>query len=154
MKEEKNSAYPAGIKWTKQRKCVYEILEDSVEPLSAVQIYQKVLGSGAGEGYAISTVYRILGAFEEKGLVSREVWMEDGTAFYELNRGGHTHYAICLECHKKIPLSGCPFSHMHPEPDMHLDPGAEGFTVVGHRIELYGYCRECSRAKSRETECS
>ena len=24
---------------------------------------------------------------------------------------------------------------------------ADGFTVTGHRLELYGYCRECRREK-------
>ena len=140
MKKEGNAGYPAGIKWTKQRKSVYDILEQSVEPLNALQIYHKLLKSGQEETYAVSTVYRILSAFEEQGIVNRDVWPEDGTVFYELNRGGHIHYAICLECHKRIPLSGCPFSQMHPE------TGVKDFLVTGHRIELYGYCKNCRQA--------
>lgn len=132
--------YPAGIKWTKQRKRVYDILDSSVEPMSAIQIYQRILREGEAD-YAVSTVYRILAAFEEKSLVSRDIWPQDGTVFYELNRGGHTHYAVCLECRRRIPLSACPFTHMH------LDTGAEDFLVTGHRIELYGYCKECAAAR-------
>lgn len=80
--------YPeVGIKWTKQRKCVYQILGESAEPLNAVQIYNRIpMESGEGN-FAVSTIYRILTAFEEKGLVSREHFLGDGTVCYTLNRG-------------------------------------------------------------------
>lgn len=142
----KELSYPQGLKWTKQRKCVYRVLWETVEPLSAIQIYQRIMADEDGKtgaGYAVSTVYRILTAFEEKGLVEKNAWMEDGTIVYSLNRGGHTHYAVCLKCHNRIPLRGCPFSHIH------LEEGMEDFTVTGHKLELYGYCRDC-REKERQ----
>ena len=98
--------YPQGIKWTKQRKAVYEVLWQAKEPLSAVQIYNLV-EKAEDSAYAVSTIYRILSAFEEKNLVSKTTWMGDGTVVYELNRGDHTHYAVCLECHKRIALHIC-----------------------------------------------
>lgn len=133
--------YPSGIKWTKQRKCVYNVLCEAEEPLNAVQIYQQVERQSSGEEYAFSTIYRILSTFEEKGIVDREVGIQDKTALYALNRGGHMHYAVCLECHKRVPLQSCPFMHMHPERD------AGDFLVTGHKLELYGYCKECREAK-------
>lgn len=134
--------YPQGIKWTKQRKSVYRVLWETSEPLNATQIYNLAARDMAGEEYAVSTIYRILTMFEEKGLVEKTTWMGDGTAVYTLNRGGHTHYAVCLECRRRIPLRGCPFSHMQ------LDAGE--FTVTGHKLEVYGYCGEC-RGKSGES---
>ena len=136
----KELSYPQGLKWTKQRKSVYRALWETAEPLSAGQIYQRIMADEdgkAGTGYAVSTVYRILTAFEEKGLVEKNAWMEDGTIVYSLNRGGHTHYAVCLKCHNRIPLRDCPFSHIQ------LEEGMEDFTVTGHKLELYGYCRDC-----------
>ncbi len=129
--------YPQGLKWTKQRKSVYRILWSAAEPLNAAQIYQLACSKGQGEEYAPSTVYRILSAFEEQGLVEKTTWMGDGTVVYTLNRGGHTHYAICLDCHKRIPLQSCPFSHIH------MDRESGDFTVTGHKLELYGYCKDC-----------
>ena len=129
--------YPAGIKWTKQRKDVYHVLLEATEPLSAVQIYNRILKTEAEVSYAVSTIYRILAAFEEKGFVEKSTFMGDGTVMYEWNKGGHTHYAICLTCHKKMPLHACPFEHMH------MDADAEDFTVTGHKIEIYGYCKDC-----------
>lgn len=135
--------YPKGIKWTKQRRDVYAVLWHAVEPLSAVQIYSRVDKPETEGMYAVSTIYRILAAFEEKGLVTRTTWMGDGTVVYELNRGEHTHYAVCLECHKRVALPSCPFAHVHLEEE----PG--DFTVTGHKLELYGYCKECRETREK-----
>lgn len=139
-------SYPEGMKWTKQRKCVYAVLSEAVEPLSAQQIYSLVEAKNSEEVYALSTIYRILSAFEEKGLINSTTWMGEDKVVYELERGGHTHYAVCLECHKRIPLRSCPFSighlgHRHDESEEEL----KDFTVVGHKVELYGYCSQCRK---------
>ena len=137
-------SYPQGIKWTKQRKDVYHVLLHAVEPLSAVQIYNHIDKTEDTGNYAVSTIYRILTAFEEKGLVSKTNWMGDGTLVYELNKGGHTHYAVCLNCHKRIPLEACPFEQMHVSHAHEKDSlDASGFQVTGHKLELYGYCKQC-----------
>lgn len=135
--------YPEGLKWTRQRKSVYRVLWAAEEPLSAVQIYNRMEKPEDGGEYAFSTIYRILAAFEEKGLLEKSTWMGEGTVVYELIRGGHTHYAVCLECHRRIPLQNCPFSHMH------LEKETGEFTVTGHKLELYGYCRNCRETRSR-----
>lgn len=127
---------PAGIKWTRQRKTVYRILQDSAEPLSAEQIYRLTKRETEGEEYALSTIYRILTVFEEKGLTEKTTWPGEGAVLYSLARGGHTHYAVCLGCHRRIPLQGCPIMRIN------LDE-TENFAVTGHKLELYGYCREC-----------
>uniref|UniRef100_UPI004055C49B Fur family transcriptional regulator n=1 Tax=Acetatifactor sp. TaxID=1872090 RepID=UPI004055C49B len=132
--------YPQGIKWTKQRKCVYEVLWQATEPLSAQQIFHLVEKTG-DEMYAVSTIYRILAAFEEKGLVTKTTWMGDGTVVYELNRGEHTHYAVCLECHKRIALPSCPFAHVH------LEQETGDFMITSHKLEVYGYCKDCGTAR-------
>lgn len=136
---EKKQEYPSGIKWTKQRKSVYEILKEAREPVSAVQIYQQMIRREGQVPYAVSTVYRILSTFEQNGFVTKDTRSEDGNAVYELDRGEHTHYAVCLECHKRIPLKNCPFAHMH------LDADTVEFTVTGHKLELYGYCKDCGK---------
>ena len=139
MEKKEETGYPQGIKWTKQRKNVYAVLQEATEPLTAVQIYHLSEKLAEGGEYALSTIYRILAAFEEKGLVSKTTWMGDGTVVYELNRGEHTHYAVCLECHKRIALQSCPFAHIH------LDQETDGFTVTGPKLELYGYCKDCRK---------
>ena len=134
----KEMHFPEGIKWTRQRKVVYEVLWQAREPLNALQIYSKADDMADRDNkFAMSTVYRILYAFEEKGIVNKSTWMGDGTVVYELNRGEHTHYAVCLQCHKKIPLTHCPVVQFS------LGEEADDFTVTAHKLELYGYCKAC-----------
>ena len=86
-------------------------------------------------------------AFEEKDIVTKTNWMGDGTLVYELNKGEHTHYAVCLNCHKRIPLHVCPFEHMHVRTSKE-ETGLEqeDFVVTGHKLELYGYCGKCRKS--------
>lgn len=133
-----------GIKKTKQREEVFHILINATEPLSAQEIYQRLLtSSDEHTNYAVSTIYRILSAFEEKELVIKSSVPNGETALYEWNRG-HKHYAICLSCHKHIPLSRCPFEHANLE-KIPLEDTGDGFTITGHRVELYGYCKDCGQ---------
>ena len=145
--KQKVEEYPAGLKWTKQRKRVYQILKEATEPLSAAQIYAR-MESWEQEQYAISTVYRILAAFEENQLLEKTTWMGEGTVVYELRHSGHVHYAVCLDCHRRIPLEHCPLhmtgAHIHTsQEDNPSHSPAEDFAVVSHKIELYGYCKDC-----------
>lgn len=140
---ERDALYPEGIKWTRQRRDVYHVLTEAEAPLSALQIYSRVLKNGGEEekaGYAVSTIYRILAAFEEKGFVEKSTFMGDGSVVYEWKRERHIHYAICLGCHRRIALRACPFEHLRLEAD------AGDFVVTGHKLELYGYCGDCERA--------
>ena len=141
MEKDTNIQYPSGIKWTKQRKDVYNILLNANEPLSVLQIYQNTLKKETTEQYAISTIYRILSAFEEHELIHKSTWMDEGTVVYEINNGGHTHYAICLACHKRIPLMTCPLHHLQ------LTEEEKEFEITGHKLELYGLCKLCKNKK-------
>lgn len=147
---EEKTRYPEGIKWTRQRKDVYDVLESASEPLNAVQIYNHIEKDPTEGNYAISTIYRILTAFEEQGIVSKTNWMGEDSCVYELNRGRHTHYAVCLTCHKRIPLHACPFEHMHVHSHEEEDLEPDGFTITGHKLELYGYCSTCNLHRHEE----
>ena len=138
--------WPEGIKWTKQRKDIYEILKKAEKPLSAHDIYQEILKMSDvdASGFAISTVYRSLTIFEEKGLIEKNVLIGSDTAVYELVDGDHKHYAVCLSCHKLVPLKHCPFEHVAHD-SMESEDG--NFVVTGHKLELYGYCKECKIEK-------
>lgn len=59
--------FPVDIKKTKQREEIFRILTSALEPVSAVDIYSCLLKTMPDAGFAISTVYRSLAVFEEKG---------------------------------------------------------------------------------------
>lgn len=128
--------FPAEMKKTKQREEIFRILTEASEPMSAVDIYNQLLKVMQGTNFAISTVYRALTAFEEKGYVTKSSLLGEDMSYYEWNQGQHKHYAVCIKCHKLIPLRSCPFEHARIEPQ-------EDFTITRHKLELYGYCKEC-----------
>lgn len=130
------------LKKTKQRECVYKVLSGAKKPLSAADIYQEILKTEPDCGYAVSTVYRVLQAFEEQQLINKTNLQGSDVTLYEWNDGEHHHYAICLGCHRKIPLKHCPFHHME---HMEIEEAEEDFQVTGHRIEVYGYCGACKK---------
>lgn len=146
-RESEQITYPQGIKWTKQRKSVYDVLYAAKEPLNAHQIYHLAMHHLQDEGelvennYAVSTIYRILTAFEENHIVTKSNRMDSGTFVYELERGEHTHYAVCLICKKHILLPHCPVEHIH------MPQTGDEFVITGHKLELYGYCKSCRSVK-------
>lgn len=127
--------WPADLKRTKPRELVWRILSEADQPLDVREIYsrlQQLDGTAA-----VSTVYRVLAAFEERNLVERTTMMGEEMALYSLRHASHAHYAICLKCHKQVPLKKCPFE------DLVVQTEGDSFVVTNHRLELYGYCREC-----------
>ena len=91
MKQMRNK-WPAGIKKTRQRQGVLSVLEHAQAPLSATDICAKL--ESTGENPWLSTVYRVLELFVEKGVVLKTSVMNNEMAVYELNRYTHKHYAV------------------------------------------------------------
>ena len=131
--------WPAGLKRTRQRELVFRVLSEAEKPLDAKEIYRRMLPEDGT--LAVSTVYRVLTALEEKGLVSKTTMMGEETALYSLRSSDHAHYAICLQCHRQFPLKHCPLEQLPIEDE------ADDFTITDHRLELYGYCKDCLRKK-------
>ena len=136
--------WPVGIKRTRQREDVFRVLTEAEEPLTAMEIFRRVIANTQDSNYAISTIYRSLAVFEENHLVEKTTLMGEDMAVYEWNREQHKHYAICLNCRRKIPLSECP---MH---DLDICSDMDGFQITGHKLELYGYCKECQKRECQK----
>lgn len=133
------SEWPKGIKKTKPRQYVLSVLQKAESPLSVLDIYNEIEKNGASVW--MSTVYRILELFISKGFVTKTTLMDSDMAVYALSNHQHTHYAICVNCHKMIELENCPMDQFVPNLD------DSNFRVVGHKVELYGYCKNCDKLK-------
>ncbi len=131
--------WPAGFKKTRQRADIYSILYYAKEPLSASEIFTALVQKETKSSYAFSTVYRNLLAFEKAGIVVKNVLTTEDNALYEIKKETHRHYAVCLKCHKKIPISSCPLHHIAGD----IEKTLPGFLVTGHQLEIYGYCPDC-----------
>ena len=128
--------WPNGLKHTRQREEVLYALSQSESPLSAAELKTQCQGTN------LATIYRILETLEQYGLAEKVYLPDSDTAYFKRSATEHTHFATCLGCHRQIPLKGCPVDTLK------LSEEASGFTVTGHRIELFGYCEECMRKRA------
>ena len=129
-----------GIKCTRQRELMLDILNILDIPLTVEALYLKL--KEANESIDLSTVYRILELFAEKGLVIKNISSIDKKALFELNRKEHKHYVTCLKCKKNVVIDNCPLENFEKSIEKKMD-----FEITGHKVELYGYCPECKNNK-------
>ncbi|MDD4844231.1 MAG: Fur family transcriptional regulator [Anaerotignum sp.] len=126
-----------GIKATKQRELVFGLLTDSDVPLTVEEIYVGLMEKE--KNMSLSTIYRILDVFVEKGLVQKSN-ITDNKAVYEVVGMGHKHHIICISCGKIIALDHCPIK----EYEKALEKETE-FEITSHKLVFFGYCPECKK---------
>ena len=125
-----------GLRHSEQRRVVLMTFLQTEKHLTPDELYELVRRSIPTIGYA--TIYRTLRLLCESGL-ARELKLEDGSVRYE-HLYGHEHHdhLICVRCGRFTEV---------------LDPGIEklqgelarreGFILQGHKLLMYGICREC-----------
>lgn len=125
-----------GMKNTRQRTAILKILEKLSQPVSAEEIYAQLLEKEIS--VSLSTVYRALDAMVANDFVTKLNLNSSSKALYELNCMEHRHYLICLGCKKILSIMHCPIEAYEEK------LAAEtGFTVTGHKLDVYGYCPGC-----------
>lgn len=124
------------LKHSVQRDRILKIFLKMEKHLTAEELYRLVKKSVPGIGYA--TIYRTLKILCESGLC-RELKCEDGTARYE-HLYGHQHHdhLVCLKCGRFTEVASSNIERLQGELAR-----KEGFTLMKHRLELYGVCRKC-----------
>jgi Fur family ferric uptake transcriptional regulator len=132
--------WPGGVKKTWQRQAVLAVLEESETPVDAAEICSRTQRDG--RPVWLSTVYRILELFVREGVAARVAVMNSDTARYELRGQRHRHYAVCVECHKVIPMENCPMDEFVPR------IADKSFRAIGHNLEVYGYCGSCAAGEA------
>lgn len=140
VKKDSIRAAMAQIKQTKPRRQVLAVLEMAEQPLSAVEIQSRA--EKAGDKVWLSTIYRVLDLFVERDIAIKSTLLDQDMAVYGLNRYDHKHYAVCVGCHKIIAMGNCPMADFDP---MLKD---SQFRVIGHKIEIYGYCNDCQEKQN------
>ncbi|HKL47200.1 MAG TPA: Fur family transcriptional regulator [Candidatus Izemoplasmatales bacterium] len=128
----------AGLKKTNNRVNIIDILEKTSELLSAQAIYDQLNKNDSRIN--LSTVYRTLEKLTDNGIVNKVVIENEKQSFYEYNLEKHHHFIVCKNCNKIEPIFHCPL-HEYEEK---LEKNS-GFLITGHRIEFYGYCKECQK---------
>jgi len=128
-----------GLRSTEQRRLVTEMFFATEEHLSIEDLLDRVRTEEPKIGYA--TVYRTLKLLKDCGLAF-ERHFGDGVSRYEVAWANEHHdHMICVECEKIVEFED------HDIEELQHDVAARlGFTLVRHKLELYGMCADC-RAK-------
>jgi len=134
----------AGLRRTRARQVVLEVLNGADRPLS----HQEIAAHSEAVSLDRVTLYRTLKTLEKAGLLHRVkgidgVWRFRGHGRGEgKHAGNHIHF-LCLECSRMSCL---------PEQPLPWVVGPDGAEVFGKQLVVYGLCAECARAKVRARE--
>lgn len=125
-----------GLKSTKQRDIILDCFLASHCHVSTEELYLKLKESSPGIGFA--TVYRTLKLFAEAG-IAREIQLGDGQTRYEhLHAGEHHDHLVCTRCGAIVEFENETIEKLQTEV-----ASQHGFTILNHKLELYGVCARC-----------
>lgn len=125
-----------GHRFTEQRAAVYRFLSGTTTHPNADEVFQAV--RGVVPGISLATVYKSLETLVTCGLASKLTY-SDGSARYDARMDPH-HHARCVSCGQVVDVPG-----QLPGPELDdLLGGLDGFSILGYRFELTGFCAACS----------
>lgn len=133
------------IRVTPTTEQVFELLQRGRCPMTVEDLYLQLREAGSSSN--LSTVYRTIERFVEKGLVNKHAYMADGKSLYELAGEDHHHYFRCLGCGRLQAVEACPMHDFIQEVSEKL-----GIQVTGHKLELSGYCEKCCEKNQKEKQ--
>ena len=140
-----NEIKSSGLKATAPCMKILEIFQQAKERhMSAEDVYRILLEQGSDIGLA--TIYRVLGQFEQAGLLRRNNFAAD-KAMYELEEGMHHDHLVCLDCGKVEEF-------YDPEIEKLQNTVArnKGYTLGEHSLSLYARCNKvrCEGKKDKD----
>ncbi len=125
-----------GLKVTKPRVTILNILEHVNKPLTAEEIYLKL--QKIDKSINLSTVYRVLEVFIKNQIITKPFIKDDNKASFIINHHEHKHFLICSKCQKMVEIGECPFKTFEKSLEKETN-----FTITNHRFELFGICPNC-----------
>ena len=126
----------SGNKITDAHKTILNVLEGLKGHPTSAQIVEAVRQHDQRIGRA--SVFRTLDLFCQLGIL-RPIYHEGGGARYVLMPDGHHHHVVCLNCHCTIEFEDCALDGLAHQLETRLK-----VQLLGHLLEFYGYCEQCS----------
>ncbi len=130
------------LKSTRQRERIVHAFFDAGRHLSAEELYHRIRSEDPSIG--LVTVYRTLKLLQEAGLATGRQFGDAYTRFDPSPADRPHDHLICTRCGKIQE-----FSDMNLQALREKVARSRGFTVTEHRLELYGFCRDCARLGRR-----
>ena len=126
----------AGLKATRQRRLIARAFFATNTHISAEALYRRV--SGRDRRIGLVTVYRTLKLLKEAGLAHERQFGEGRALFEHASSERHHDHMICTECGKITEFENCEIEALQEQVARRF-----GFNLRYHKLELYGFCREC-----------
>ena len=132
-----------GLRASKNRDDVISLLQQGASPMAVEDIYESI--KKLNNKISLSTVYRIIEKLVNLNIVHKVTTLDDNRALYEIVKDSHNHhhYMICVKCKKMIPIDDCPVKELEKSIE-----DKTGFSITGHKFELYGECKNCAQKHS------
>lgn len=134
----------SGLKRTKHRLAVLDLIAGGDRPMTADQVYEALRGQQVAIN--LSTVYRTLEVLALNGLLTRLGLSGDGRHLFEYNRRVHRHYLVCLTCRTVKPIDGCPL-----EEYSRTLAATTHYQISGHKLDIFGFCPKCQKNQSEKS---
>ena len=143
----KDALKKRGIRLTRQRQILLDLIDTSGQHLDAEQLYQMARRRDSKLNRV--TVYRTLKLLKESGLVDELDLMhyEGDQHYYETRRKQEHAHVVCLRCGKVEEFFGEPLLRLRKQVE-----GSLGYEVAIARTEIGGYCPHCQVLRRREME--
>jgi Fur family peroxide stress response transcriptional regulator len=125
-----------GIPCTSQRKLVWEYFAEQTRGHTVTEAVRALAVLGIGR----ATIYRTVELFEHIGILTG---LRDtaGKQRYAAVCPGHAHTLTCRSCHQVVEFHDCGLTVLE-----RLLIAKTGFTIEGHRLEIYGTCPACANS--------
>lgn len=136
-----------GIRLTRQRQVLLDLIDKSGRHLDAEQLYELAKQRDAKLNRV--TVYRTLKMLKETGLVDELDLMHFGgdQHYYETRMKQEHAHVVCLRCGKVEEFFGEPLQRLRRQVEAHF-----GFQILVARTEIGGYCPHCQALRAQEIQ--
>src|SRR5579872_1422503 len=143
----KDSLRERGVRLTRQRQILLELIDKSGKHLDAESLY--LLAKEQDPKLNRVTVYRTLKLLKQGGLVDELDLMHYGgdQHYYETRLKQEHAHIICLRCGKVEEFFGEPLQKIRKQVESHF-----GFEIVLARTEIGGYCSHCQALRGKEMQ--
>lgn len=121
----------AGLRITKPRRIILEILHRVEGHPDAAQIFERALAMD--NRISLATVYRTMKALEESGAIQRHAFDGGPARFEQAQDGEHHDHLIDLDTGEVIEFANPMIEALQEEIAARL-----GYEIVHHRLEIYG----------------
>jgi Fur family transcriptional regulator, ferric uptake regulator len=143
----KGSLQKQGIRLTRQRQILLDLIDKSGQHLDAESLFQ--LAQEIDSKLNRVTVYRTLKLLKQEGLVDELDLMHYGgdQHYYETRMKQEHAHIICMRCGKVEEFFGEPLQKLRRQIEVDF-----GFQILLARTEIGGYCSHCQVLRKREVE--